>query len=218
MTLQQIDVKSLEQDVKSGLGLYDGVVSELAVFFTVWAGHAERLREAVKKFNDRLRSMTAEDTMKTGLRDSRHVLFDNDTRLLWCTTFETDWHPHFDDALLIVSIEPFFDWMQHTVEGKAILEWYEEQGGAAAFDRSAPDFEERARHMTTRLREIFQGQQCPASGYFNLIGSYHIGLTQPEIQRNMRLRQAFDKVLDDPDAEQALQHPALKPLLEYAAE
>lgn len=207
---------STQQDVKSGLGAYDGVISELASFWHVKPGHADQLREATKKFDDGLRELGPEKNMKTGLRDSRHVLFDNDTRLMWATTFETDWHPYFDDALLIVSVAPFIDWLQHTVEGDAVLDWYRESGGDAAFDMSAPDFPERARKMSTRLKEIVQGQQCPASGYFNLIGSYHFGLTQPEIQRNMRL-QAWDKVLDDPDAEQALQHPVLKPLLEYAA-
>jgi len=38
-----------------------------------------------------------------------------------------------------------------------------------------------------------------------------------EIRKALRVQKAFQQVLDDPEAEQALQHPALKPLLDEAA-
>ena len=38
-----------------------------------------------------------------------------------------------------------------------------------------------------------------------------------EIQKALRVQKAFQQVLDHPEAAQALQHPALKPLLEEAA-
>lgn len=38
-----------------------------------------------------------------------------------------------------------------------------------------------------------------------------------EIQKAQRLQKAFQQVLDDPKAAQALEHPALKPLLDEAA-
>jgi hypothetical protein len=44
------------------------------------------------------------------------------------------------------------------------------------------------------------------------------GVTVEEIKKAQRLQQAFQQVLDDPAAEKALQHPALKPLLEQAAD
>jgi hypothetical protein len=34
----------------------------------------------------------------------------------------------------------------------------------------------------------------------------------------VQLQKAFEQVLNDPDAAQALEHPALKPLLEQAAD
>jgi hypothetical protein len=40
----------------------------------------------------------------------------------------------------------------------------------------------------------------------------------PEIVKAQRLQEAFQQVLDDPGAAEALQHPALKPLLEQAAD
>jgi hypothetical protein len=42
--------------------------------------------------------------------------------------------------------------------------------------------------------------------------------TVKQLRRANRLRAAFDQVLDDPDAEAALSHPALKPLLDEAAD
>ncbi len=44
------------------------------------------------------------------------------------------------------------------------------------------------------------------------------GGTVKEIRKAERVNKAFQQVLDDPDAAQALQHPALKPLLDEAAE
>ncbi len=38
-----------------------------------------------------------------------------------------------------------------------------------------------------------------------------------EIQKALRVQKAFQQVLDGPEAAQALQHPALKPLLDEAA-
>jgi hypothetical protein len=56
--------------------------------------------------------------------------------------------------------------------------------------------------------------QSPATGYFNNLSIW----TMPEIVKAQRLQEAFQQVLDDPAAEEALQHPALKPLLEQAAD
>ena len=56
--------------------------------------------------------------------------------------------------------------------------------------------------------------QIPASGYYNAV-SY---MTHTEIRKAQLVYEAFQQVLDDPDAAEALQHPALKPLLEQAAD
>ena len=56
--------------------------------------------------------------------------------------------------------------------------------------------------------------QSPATGYFNNLSAW----TMPEIVKAQRLQEAFQQVLDDPAAAEALQHPALKPLLEQAAD
>jgi hypothetical protein len=42
--------------------------------------------------------------------------------------------------------------------------------------------------------------------------------TVKEVWKALALQKAFQQVLDTPGAEEALQHPALKPLLEQAAD
>ncbi len=44
------------------------------------------------------------------------------------------------------------------------------------------------------------------------------GGTVKEIRKAQRVNEAFQRVLDDPAAAEALQHPALKPLLDEAAD
>ena len=39
-----------------------------------------------------------------------------------------------------------------------------------------------------------------------------------QVVKALGFQKAFQQVLDDPDAAEALQHPALKPLLEQAAD
>jgi hypothetical protein len=43
-------------------------------------------------------------------------------------------------------------------------------------------------------------------------------LTLAEIKKGQRIREALEQVIDTPDGVQALEQPALKPLLEEAAD
>jgi hypothetical protein len=61
-------------------------------------------------------------------------------------------------------------------------------------------------------RFILSAQQT-AGGY-----ARNYGRTVKEIRKAQRINDAFQRVLDDPAAEEALQHPALAPLLEEAAD
>jgi hypothetical protein len=201
-------------DPKSGKGIRDGVVSELAAFFHVKPGHEEQARAACARFADALRAVPQLDTQKTGLRDSRHVLF-GDGGLLWATTFETDWDPYLDDAMALIGVDLFIDWMVHTEEATELTAWLESAGGPAALSSSS--MEERKKTVAQfggGLKRIIQSVQAPASGYFNALGGY----TVPQVKKAERVEQAFQKVLDDPAAEQALEQPALKPLLDEAAD
>jgi hypothetical protein len=199
---------------KSGKGISDGVISELTAFFGVKPGHEEQLREALVRFTDMLRNLDPLANQKIGLRDSRMVLFNNDTQLLWTTTFETDWDPYLDDALLIVGVEHFIDWMQHVTEANELIAWLQSAGGAEALAKvGSPEFLELVQANSSGLKKIIQSVQTPAVGYWNALAASTI----PEIRKAQRVEQAFQQALDNPAAEEALMHPAMKPLLEQAA-
>jgi len=198
---------------KSGKGLSDGVVSELATYWNVLPGHEDELRAAAQRFADTLRGIDFDANIHTGLRDQRHVIFDNGQRLMWATTFENEWDPYFDDFVKI-GIEHFLDWMQHTAEYTHVATWLEESGGAEQFRQDNPDLEAQMKRSVGGLKAIVQSVQSPACSYFNTLGNW----TMPEIDKGMRVQEAFQRVLDDPAAEEALRHPALKPLLDQAAD
>ena len=198
---------------KSGLGLSDGVVSELATFWEVLPGHEDELRAATERFASTLSGVDRDNNLHTGLRDQRHVIFDNGTRLMWATTFENDWDPYFEDFVQI-GIHHFLDWMQHTAQYTHVTEWLEESGGADKFRLDNPDIEAQMKRSVGGLKAIVQSVQSPATGYYNNLNAW----TMTEIDKGMRVQEAFQQVLDNPAAEEALQHPALKPLLEVAAD
>ena len=200
-------------DPKSGKGIRDGVVSELAAFFHVKPGHEEQARAACARFADALRAVPQLDTQKTGLRDSRHVLF-ADGGLLWATTFETDWDPYLDDAMLLFGVDNFISWMRYVEEATELTAWLNEAGGADALRGPVEERRKTVGQFGGGLKRIIQSVQAPASGYYNALADQ----TVPQIRKAERVEQAFQKVLDDPAAEQALGNPALKPLLDEAAD
>ncbi|MBW8795420.1 MAG: hypothetical protein JF597_18020 [Streptomyces sp.] len=200
---------------KAGKGRIDGVVSELATYFHVKPGHVEELQAACRRFVEELRRQDPKETIKTGLRDTRHVVFDEGRMLLWATTFETEWDPYVDDAILSVGFEHFVDWLQHTTEWDELFAWVEESGGLQALSKNSdnPDFEKNVRNSTAGLKKILQDNQEQAAAYFNPLSTF----TMPQVVKAQKLDAAFQEVLDDPAAEEALSHPALKPLLAHAA-
>ena len=106
---------------KSGKGNSHGVVSEVSAYLTVKPGHEEEARAASLRFGELLKKSKWEDIQKTGLRDARLVIFDNGHRLMFASGFETDWDPYVDDAILVVGIQHFLDWMQHTEEAEELV-------------------------------------------------------------------------------------------------
>jgi hypothetical protein len=150
---------------KSGKGISDGVISELTAFFGVKPGHEEQLREALVRFTAMIRSLDPLKNQKIGLRDTRHVLFDNDTRLLWTTTFETDWDPYLDDALLIVGVEHFIDWMQHVTEANELIAWLQSAGGAEALTKiGTPESIWSCCHLYAHAITRFPRRRWPSPG------------------------------------------------------
>jgi hypothetical protein len=198
---------------KSGKGLQEGVMSELATFWNVKPGHEDELRAACLRFGGMLHKSEPNDIVRTGLRDARLTIFNNGRQFSFFTTFETDFDPYLDDAILIVGLEHFVDWLQHLVESDEFMAEVESIGGIKKLDRNDPDFEENHKRFSAKLKALVQAMQTQSVSYFNPLSSF----TNPEITKAQRLYQTFQQVLDNPTAEEALKHPALKPLLEQAA-
>ena len=200
---------------KAGRGTSDGVISELTTFWDVLPGHghADEARAAGQRMVDAIHGLDPATSASTGLRDARLAVSSDDRTLLFATAFETEWDHYIDDAILVVGVGVFLDWMQHTVQGQEIVEWAK-ASGAENFAQGDPEWEALMRKATSRLKAILQSTQSQATGYFNALS----GLTLPQFDRQQRVNRAFEQVLDDPAAAEALQHPALKPLLELAAD
>jgi hypothetical protein len=73
-------------------GLRRGKVSELTIVFPIAPGGAKRLRAVL----DGGVNVQAPDRVGT-VHDMRYVFLDNDTRILFATTYDGDWDPYVDD-------------------------------------------------------------------------------------------------------------------------
>jgi hypothetical protein len=202
-----------ETTAKSGKGASHGVVSELTAFFGVLPGHEAEIRAACERFGDQFLNADPIVHQKTGLRDMKHVLFDDDSRLMLITTFETDWDPYVNDAVTLIGVEHWIDWMRHTTEAqelRAALLGADAGPGPA----TSEELKEAVQVGSSELKQLLQYTQVRAVWYFNDLHA----LTVPQIKKAVRVNQAFQRVLDDPAAEQALAQPALAPLLTEAAD
>ncbi len=123
------------------------------------------------------------------IHEARFVLFDDDTRLLFATSFDGAWDSYMDDFFTSgPTLKLFVEVFQH-VEG---------YGGL-------PDVQ--------AVKDFVLSAQVTAAAY-----ARNYGGTVKEIRKSQRVSGAFQQVLDEPGAEAALQHPALAPLLEEAAD
>jgi|SRR5262245_30673064 len=73
-------------------GLRRGKVSELTIVFPIAKGAAKRLRAVL----DAGVNVQAPDKVGT-VHDMRYVFLDNDTRILFATTYDGEWDPYVDD-------------------------------------------------------------------------------------------------------------------------
>lgn len=186
------------------MGAKSGKRGEVTMFYTVKPGHADAIRKEIHDLHNNPRRTDASipevaaGLAQIGIHDMRHVLFDNDTRLLWLTSFDTDWDPYIDDTFALLGPLPYGLILQHTIEAPEGI----------ADPNSAVTQNSRA------IKDTFNANRVMATGFSPTFPN----LTVRDIQKGERLLQAFQKVLDHPDAEQALQHPALKPLLDEASD
>jgi hypothetical protein len=193
--------------VKSGKGTSDGVVSELTTFFTVLPGHEQEMSAALERWGRYLHELGPDIHRKIGLREWRQALFDDGRRMMLSTAFETDWDPYVDDALTVFGLDRFSDWLRHTVEAEA-------QGKELKAALEAMYRGEGSTGALAGLKALLQSAQVPANIYLDVLSDQ----TVPQIRKAQRVEQGFQRVLDDPAAAEALQHPALKPLLDEAVD
>ena len=172
------------------VGVSVGPTSEFSLFFHIKPGHADALREALRALQNEPGYRPGDYKMAIAtIHEARFVLFDDDTRLLFATSFDGPWDAYMEDFFTSGPTLALFDAVFQHVEG------YEGLPDAAA------------------VKAFVLGAQVTAAAY-----ARNYGGTVKEIRKAERVNKAFQRVLDDPGAGEALQHSALKPLLDEAAD
>jgi hypothetical protein len=169
-------------------GISVGPTSEFSLFFHVRPGQEAEIREAIAALQTSPGYRPGDYALPiASIHEARFVLFDDDSRLLFATSFDGPWDAYMADF----ASKPLklFDSIFRHVEG------YE----------GLPD-------LDAVKRFILSAQQS-AGGY-----ARNYGGTVKELRRALRVDDAFQQVLDDPRAEEALAHSALAPLLAEAAD
>ena len=171
-------------------GLSVGPTSEFSLFFHVKPGEGESLRAALRDLQETPGYRPGDYGMAIAtIHEARFVLFDDDTRLAFITSFDGPWDAYMEDFFTSGPTLKLFDLIFRHTEGYEGLP-----------DRAA-------------LKAFILGAEETAVAY-----QRNYGGTVKEVRKALRVNEAFQRVLDDPAAGEALQHPALKPLLDEAAD
>src|SRR3954465_8114311 len=171
-------------------GLTVGPVSEFSLFFRVKDGEGEDLRRALRDLQDTPGYRPGDYGMAIStIHEARFVLFDDDTRLAFITSFDGAWDAYMEDFFTSGPTLALFDAIFRHTEGYDGL----------------PDL--------AAVKAFVLSAQQTAGAY-----ARNYGGTVKEIRKAQRVNAGFQQVLDHPDAAEALQRPALKPLLDEAAD
>ena len=171
-------------------GLSVGPTSEFSLFFRVKPGEAPSLREALLALQDTPGYRPGDYGMAIQtIHEARFVLFEDDTRLAFITSFDGPWDAYMEDFFTSGPTLALFDVIFRHVEGYDGL----------------PD--------VAAVRSFVLGAEEPAAAY-----ARNYGGTVKEIRKAQRVNAAFQQVLDHPQAAEILEHPALQPLLNEAAD
>jgi hypothetical protein len=171
-------------------GVSVGPTSEFSLFFHVKQGHGDDLRGALRALQSHPGYRPGEYHMAIAtIHEARFVLFDDDSRLLFATSFDGTWDAYMDDFFTSGPTLQLFDAIFQHAEG------YE----------GLPDL--------ASVKAFVLGAQKTAAAY-----ARNYGGTVKEIRKAERVNKAFQQVLDDPEAAGLLLRPALKPLLAEAAD
>jgi hypothetical protein len=171
-------------------GVTVGPTTEFSLFFQVRDGHGADLRRALQDLQNHPGYRPGEYHMAIAtIHEARFVLFDDDTRLLFATSFDGPWDVYMDDFFTSGPTLELFDAVFSHVEGYQGL----------------PDVE--------AVKDFVLGAEVTAAAY-----ARNYGGTVKEIRKAQRVNRAFQEVLDAPGVEEALASPVLAPLLDEAAD
>jgi hypothetical protein len=171
-------------------GITVGPTSEFSLFFKVKPGAGASLRTALSDLQDTPGYRPGDYGMAVQtIHEARFVLFDDDTQLAFITSFDGSWDAYMEDFFTSGPTLALFD---------LIFQHVERYDGLP--DRAA------------LMAFVLDAQQTAAAYARNYGG------TVKEVRKAQRVAAAFQKVLDHPDAAEALQHPAFQPLLDEAVD
>ncbi len=98
-------------------GVQVGPTSEFSLFFRVRPGHGAALREALEALQDTPGYRPGDYEMAIAtIHEARFVLFDDDTRLLFATSFDGPWDAYMEDLRVGADLQ-LFDAIFRHVEG-----------------------------------------------------------------------------------------------------
>ena len=169
-------------------GVQVGSTSEFSLFFRVRAGHENDLRDAVEALQGSPGYRPGDYEMPIASIHEARFVLFDGDTRL---LFATSFDGPWDSYMEDFAAKPLhlFDAIFQHVEG------YE----------GLPDLQ--------AVKDFILSAQVSAGGY-----ARNYGGTVKQIRKAARVDQAFQQVLDDPAAAEALGHPALKPLLDEAAD
>jgi hypothetical protein len=171
-------------------GFTSGPTSDFSLFFHVKPGQGESLRAALDDLQNTPGYRPGDHGLAIAtIHEARFVLFDDDSRLAFMTSFDGPWDAYMEDFFTSGPTLGLFDLIFRHVEGYDGL----------------PDL--------AAVKAFVLGAQVTAAAY-----ARNYGGTVKEIRKAQRVNTAFQEVLDHPEAEEALRHPALLPLLDEAGD
>jgi hypothetical protein len=171
-------------------GLTVGPTSEFSLFFHVKPGSGPALRDALQALQDTPGYRPGDYGMAIQtIHEARFVLFDDDTRLAFITSFDGPWDAYMEDFFTSGPTLALFDAIFRYVDGYDGL----------------PDL--------ASVRAFVLGAEKTAAAY-----ARNYGGTVREIRKAQRVNAAFQQVLDHPEAVHLLEHPAMQPLLDEAGD
>ena len=147
-------------------GVSVGSTSEFSLFFHVKPGHGDALREALRTLQTHPGYRPGEYHMAIAtIHEARFVLFDDDTRLLFATSFDGPWDAYMDDFATSGPTLQLFDTIFQHVEG------YEGLPDVAAVKAAV-----RRSASSSNMRSISNWMALPTAPFLSLAINSLIGV------------------------------------------